>query len=89
MKVFKLLMATLGLVALLLVSTSCGNEPAPEQRVECTKDADCNKNDKCRVCSSDKCVKKSDCCTTDLECTGGERCWNVPGKAYGKCGAAK
>ena len=25
-------------------------------------------------------------CHSDTQCHGGQRCWNVPGKSYGKCG---
>ena len=95
----KLMIASLGLLGLLLVSPGCGNGPGCSTDadcgsdkcvsgacVQCTADSDCNANNACMVCSGNSCQQKSDCCTTDLQCGQGSRCWNVRGKAYGKCG---
>lgn len=68
------------------LSVGCSNAQPATPKAECSADGDCNAQDKCRVCTSGKCSKVADCCTTDLECGKGMRCWNVKGKAYGKCG---
>lgn len=52
----------------------------------CRDDGNCNATDPCRLCEDYSCARKNGCCTTDADCPGG-RCWNVPGKDYGECGA--
>lgn len=81
----KLLVVCFAIFGMALVTTGCKNEPAPA-KAECTSDANCNASSKCRVCNSGKCTTLSDCCTADTQCKSGQRCWNVPGKSYGKCG---
>jgi hypothetical protein len=97
----KLAMVCFGLLALLLVFPGCGNGPGCQtdadcggakclngQCMQCSVDSDCNANDACMVCAGGACQKQGNCCTTDLQCGAGNRCWNVKGKAYGKCGPA-
>ena len=98
----KLLLLCLGLFAMLVIAPGCGNKAGCVSDadcgsdkcvngacVECRADSDCNANNACTVCSGNSCTQKSNCCTTDLECGQGKRCWNVPGKAYGRCGGKK
>ena len=53
--------------------------------VQCTVDSDCNRKNKCRVCSINLCVQLSDCCTDDSQCIRGQHCIDVRGRSYGQC----
>ncbi len=79
-------LAALGLM-FVLAGAGCGN---PNQtngpKAECASDADCNSADKCRACQGGRCTTVANCCTQDSQCSGGQRCFNVKGKAYGECG---
>lgn len=80
----KLAMVCLAILGLLALGACSGGAAAGG----CQSDKDCNAADKCMVCSGGSCQKVADCCLTDVECGGGQRCWNEKGKAYGKCGSA-
>jgi hypothetical protein len=55
--------------------------------VQCRADNDCAASNKCMVCQNGACAEQGgDCCMTDVDCGAGRRCWNVPGKPYGRCG---
>lgn len=93
----------LAVLSVLVFAVGCGNKPAAGQCtsdadcggqfcvnggcMQCRADNNCNASDKCMECSGNQCVRAADCCTTDAECGSGRRCINVPGKAYGRCGA--
>ncbi len=96
----KIILSTVAVVAAMFFLVGCGNSAqagcandadcagaqcVAGQCVQCATDAHCNANDKCMICTGTACVKKSDCCTSDLECGDAKRCFNVPGKAYGQC----
>jgi len=66
-----------------------GLKCASGECVQCTADSHCNSRDKCNVCSANKCVKKSNCCTDDTQCSRGQRCFNVRGRKYGSCRTPK
>ena len=88
MNLIKSSMAAFGLF-LMLAAPGCAN-PQPQNNnptAQCASDRDCNKSDACRVCQGGQCATVSDCCTADSQCGSGQKCWNEPGKAYGKCGA--
>ena len=53
---------------------------------QCRDDSQCNMADACTICNSGSCGRRANCCTSDADCPSG-RCWTVPGKAYGECGA--
>lgn len=99
----KMMMVCLAVLGLMLMAPGCSNQGsagcasdadcgglkcAAGACVQCTSDSHCNAADKCMICNGNSCVKKSNCCTADVQCGGGQRCWNVRGKAYGQCGPA-
>ncbi len=100
----KMTLALAGIGATTLLSVGCGNNNSGGGCssnaqcgnqicnngvcVQCTQDSHCNGNDKTLECQNYACAKVAGACGTDAECPGG-RCWNVAGKAYGKCGPAR
>lgn len=54
---------------------------------QCRDDSKCMASNACGVCEGARCSKRPNCCTSDLDCPNGGRCWNVPGQNYGECGA--
>ena len=98
----KMALVCLSLLGLMLIAPGCSNSGSAGcasdadcggQKcyqgacVQCTADSHCNAADKCMICSGQQCVKQANCCTADVQCPSGQRCWNVKGKRYGKCGA--